>query len=92
VADTGSQPQTTDETHEILSPTHELPSSIPEKEPLPPGDANPPLDLLTPLPNTEDIRYKKHIDVSQYPRYNLRGLPAANGDAECKTAPCHIPR
>jgi hypothetical protein len=46
---------------------------------------------LAPLPTTEEIRRRRHIDVSQDPRYNHWGLSAVAGDAESTAAPNRIP-
>ena len=48
-------------------------------------------DWLAPLPTTEDIHRRRHTDVSQDFKYYLRDLSAADGDAECTTAPRRIP-
>jgi hypothetical protein len=91
-ADTGSHPQTTDETLALLSTTPKTPSPSQEEGDPTTREDNPPLEWLAPLPTTEDIRRKRHTDVSQDPEYSLRGLSAADGDAKCTTAPRGIPR
>jgi hypothetical protein len=50
-----------------------------------------PHDWLAPLPTTEEIRGRRHTDVSQDPIYNHWGLSAAAGDAECTAPPSRIP-
>jgi len=74
---------TTCESLESLSSTEEDtdPYSNPE---------TPPHEWLAPLPTSEDIRRKRHTDVSQDPRYNHWGLSANEGDTLCTTAPRRI--
>ena len=75
-ADTGSQPQTLEETIASLS-------STPFGDD---ADARPvttTFDWLEPLPTKEDIRRRRHKDVSLDPRYILGVLSAAVGYLEC---------
>ena len=69
---------------ETLSPTSEDTDQSPITEPIP-------HDRFAPLPTTEEIRRKRHTDVSMDPRYNHWGLSATAGDAECTAAPSRIP-
>jgi hypothetical protein len=48
-------------------------------------------DWFAPLPTTDEIRRRRHIDVSIDPIYNHWGLSAAAGDEECTAAPNRIP-
>ena len=66
---------TTGDSIEAFSPTSEDTDSSPTTKTIP-------HDWLAPLPTTEEIRRKRHIDVSMDPRYNHRGLFDATGDAE----------
>jgi hypothetical protein len=51
----------------------------------------PPPGWLAPRAMTEDVRRRRHTDVSQNPMYHHWGLFAAEGDFECKTAPRRMP-
>ena len=73
-ADTGTQPITTGDSIESISPILEDDSLTPTTEP-------PPHVWCAPLPTSEDVRRRRHTDVSQDPRYNHWGLSAAVGDA-----------
>ena len=83
MTDTDTQPMTTGESLESLSSTTEENNPFPNPE-------TPHHDWLAPLPTTEDIRRRRHTDVSQDPSYNQWGLSAIEGDAECTTAPRRI--
>ena len=61
--DTGTQPITTVDSLESLSPTSEDTNLSPTME-------TPPHDWFAPLPTTEEIRRRRHTDVSHDPRYN----------------------
>ena len=50
-----------------------------------------PHDWFAPLPTAEEIRRRRHTDVSSDPRYNHWGLFAAAGDAKCTAPPSRIP-
>ena len=56
-----------------------------------PTTVNIPHDWFAPLPTTEEIRRRRHTDVSKDPRYNHWGLSAAAGDEEFTAAPSRIP-
>jgi len=84
IVDTVTQPMTTGEFLESLSSTTEDNNPFPNPE-------IPRHDLLVPLPTTEDIRRRRHTEVSQDSRYNHQGLSATEGDAEYTTAPRRIP-
>jgi hypothetical protein len=75
---------TTGDSIESLFPNSEYTDPSPTTETIP-------HDWLAPLPTTEEIRRRRHTDVSLYPRYNYWGLSAATGDAECTAAPSRIP-
>jgi len=83
MADTGTQPMTTG--NSIKS----LPPHLGGHQPIP-DHGDPPHDWFAPLPTSEDIRRRRHTDVSQDPKYNHSGLSAADGDAECTAAPRRI--
>jgi hypothetical protein len=84
MADTGIQPMTIGDSIESLSSTSEDTDLSPTTE-------TTSHDWLAPLPTTEEVRRRRHSDVSQDPRYNQWGLSAAAGDAECTAAPSRIP-
>jgi hypothetical protein len=84
MSDAGKQPMSTGDSIESLSPTSE--------------DTNLPLttetrqyDWLAPLSTSEDIRHRRHTDVSQDPRYIHWSLSAAAGDTKCTAAPSRLP-
>jgi hypothetical protein len=84
IADTGIQPMTTRDYIDSLSPTSEDTDLSPTTEAVP-------HDWLAPLPTTEEIRRRRHTDVSQDLKYNHWGLSAAAGDAKCTATPSRIP-
>jgi hypothetical protein len=84
MADTSVQSMTTGDSVETLSPTSEVTDQSPTKKPIPHG-------WFAPLSTTEEIRRKRHTDVSMDPRNNHWGLYATAGDAECTAAPSRIP-
>jgi hypothetical protein len=84
MADTGTQPMTTGYSIEVLSSTPEDTNLSPPKE-------TPPHDWLAPLPTSEEVRRRRHTDVSHDPRYNHWDLSATAGDAKCTAAPRRIP-
>jgi len=51
---------------------------------------NTPMGWLKPLPSAEDTRRRRHIDISQDPRYTDLDLSTDEGDAECTEAPTWI--
>jgi hypothetical protein len=83
MADTGMQPKTTGDSIESLSPTPENTDLAQPPEPTT-------HHWLAPLPTTEEVRRRRHTDVSQDLRYNHLGLSAGAGDAECTAAPSRI--
>ena len=84
MADTGVHPPTTGDSIEAFSSTSEDTDMFPTTK-------NTPHDWFAPLPTTEEIRRRRHTDVSLDPSYNHRGLSAATGDAECTATPSRIP-
>jgi len=85
MADAGTQPMTTGAHIESHSPTSE------ETNRLSPSTETSPHDWLAPLSTSEETHHRRHIDVSQDPRYNHWGISAADGDAECTAAPHRLP-
>jgi hypothetical protein len=63
MADAGTQPMTTGDHIESLSPTS-------EETNLPPTTETFPHDWLAPLPTSDETHHRRHINVSQDPRYN----------------------
>ena len=84
MADTGTQPMTTGDSLESLSPTSKDTN-------LPPNTETLQYEWFAPLPTSEDVRRMQQTDVSQDIRYNLWGLSAAAEDEECAAAPSRIP-
>jgi hypothetical protein len=84
MADTCVQSMTTGDSIETFSPTSEDTDSSPTTKTIP-------HDWFAPLPTTEEIRRRRHTDVSMDPRYNHWGLSAAVGDGECTAVPNRIP-
>ena len=84
MADTGTQPTTTGTAMGTLSLTGEVPI------PHPPLEAYP-QDWLAPLPTTEEVRTRRHTDVSQDLRYIHWGPSPTASDAECTSAPRRLP-
>jgi hypothetical protein len=75
---------TTGDSIESLSPTSEDTDQSPTAKPIP-------HDWFAPLPTTEEIRRKRHTDVSMDSRYNHWCPSATAGDTECTAAPSRIP-
>jgi hypothetical protein len=75
---------TTGDSIESLSPTSEDTDPSPTKETIP-------QDWFAPLPTMEEIRRRRHNDVSLDSRYIQWGLSAAARDEECTAAPSRIP-
>jgi len=63
VADTSVQPMTTGDSIELLSTTSEDTDPSPTRETIP-------QEWFVPLPTTEEVRRRRHNDVSLDPRYN----------------------
>jgi hypothetical protein len=72
MADTGTQPMTTGDSIESLSPTS-------EKTNLSRTTETPPRDWFAPLPALEEVRRRRHTEVFQNPRYNHWVSPPPTG-------------
>jgi ribonuclease HI len=84
MADTGTQPTTTEADIKSLSLN-------PEERNLPREAEACPQDWLAPLPTPNEISARRRTDVSQDPRYIQWGLTASTCDEECIQAPRRLP-
>ena len=81
MADTGTQPMTTGDSIESLSPTSEETNLSPITE-------TSSHDWFAPLPTSEDVRRRRHTDVSQDPKYN-HGVSHSHSPTGALNAPRH---
>ena len=81
-ANAGNQPQTTKETLATLV------TPLQEDTQLEHGNDQAPTDWLATIPTDVENPGRRHMDVSQDPRYDIL---TTNSDAECVEAPARLP-